>query len=128
MGRCGDRDKRLGGDSSAFSAFRHHGLETVVDTTQSAEFDARGHQVPDAVFEKIARNLQAEPSSIRDRMIKNFSVRELYNYDVIFLLGRTDNVAVVTIIHIHPVDPETPLYVHLRKLERIATLRSATGL
>lgn len=110
------------------SVFRYRGIETVVDTMKSAEFDAAGYQIPPATLEKIGANLLAEPSSPRDQPVKAFSVRELFGYDVLFLMTLREGKAVLTIVHIHPVDPNVPLRARLRVLERIATLRSATGL
>lgn len=82
----------------AKSHFRRRGLKVVVDTTEQAEFDFAGFQVPPAVQEAIARELKLVPKSFEDRFSGDIRLREIRGWDVAFVIWRENNAWVVTII------------------------------
>ncbi len=48
------------------SAIRHRGVKVVVDTTETAEFDIQGFQIPDVAIEVAAESLRQMPYSPSD--------------------------------------------------------------
>jgi len=109
------------------SAFRYRGLKVVVDTTEKAEFDIAGYQIPDAAMETIASQLRDVSFSLRDRVIGDARVRAIDGYDVVFIIGREDDTVVITIGAVLMPDPANPTEELLKKLGPIAIFRGASG-
>jgi hypothetical protein len=109
------------------SAFRYRGLKVVIDTTEKAEFDAKGLRLGDRTMERIGRELLETSFSPRDRVVGDVRVREIEGYDVAFVNGREDSRLVITIGRIERPDPDNPLEEVLKKLGPLAIFRGASG-
>ena len=122
-----DVSENHNGGTVSDSAFRYRGLKVVVDTTEKAEFDIKGYQIPDATMEAIARQLRDVSFSRRDRVVGDARVREIDNYDIVFIIGREDDTMVITIGAMILPDPVNPTEELLKKLGPIAIFRGALG-
>lgn len=100
----------------------------VIDTTEKAEFDIMGYQIPDATMEAIASQLRDVSFSRRDRIVGDVRVRECDGYDIVFIIGREENTMVITIGAVILPDPQSPTEELLQKLGPIAIFRGALGL
>ena len=108
--------------------FRYRGIEVVVDTTQPAELQINGYQVSPSDIEAIERNLSDVMMSDGDQTIGDFRIRVIKGYEVAFVLGREDDLVVVTIAAVVPRQARYRLADVLKGLGKIAIIRGATGL
>ncbi|MDF0602943.1 hypothetical protein P1J78_19545 [Psychromarinibacter sp. C21-152] len=99
-----------------------------MDTTEKAEFEIRGLQIPDSTMERIASRLRDVTFSFEDRVVGAVRVRELEGYEVVFLVGREDQTLVVTIGAVEVPNPDDPVEAVLKRLGPLAILRGASGL
>ena len=125
---CAWRGSLGGGSGLSEEPFRFRGVRVVVDTVETAEFDIRLYDVPDATVERIGRSLAKAVQLAGDRAIGNFMIREIDGYDVVFIVGREGQDIVATIGRIRPADPQNPTEEVLRNLSIVAIFRSATGI
>ena len=102
--------------------FRFRGVRVVVDTVQTAEFDIKLYEVPDATVERVVHSLTDAVHLSSDRAVGPLLIREVDGFDVVFILGREEADIVVTIGRIMRADPENPTEVILRNLNIVAIL------
>mgnify|MGYP006909078763 CR=1 FL=1 len=110
------------------SEFRYRGVKTLVDTTDTAEFDIASIPVSEETLTKIARNLKALPHSPRDRVVGDVRLREVENLDIVFFITRELDAVVVNIGGVVIPDPNNPTEEVLKKLGTMAILRGAVGI
>lgn len=107
--------------------FRHRGVKVVVDTTDTAEFDIQGYQLPEAFLETVERQFIAVPFSDDDICEGSLRARTIDGYDFFFIVGRLDSEMVVTIGGVEVHTDETNLRKALKVAEKVGMLRGATG-
>ncbi|MEM1130779.1 MAG: hypothetical protein AAGH83_09685 [Pseudomonadota bacterium] len=110
------------------NVFRHRGLKVAVDTTEMAEFDIRELTLSDALVENIGRRLRDMAFSKQDRVVGDVRVREMFGYDVAFIVGRQNGTVVITIGAVEVPSPTDPMEVVLARLDLVAMFRGVTGL
>ena len=109
------------------SELRHRGIEVFVDTTEPAEFDIRGFQIPDSTVEKIAYALKTVSFSEDDRVFGSLRVRKILGVNVLFTVGRLDGEVIITIAGVQPIGQGPSFIDLLERLEPAATLRGVFG-
>lgn len=100
----------------------------MVETTEKAEFDIKGYQIPDATMDRVAARLKESLFSPGDRIVGDLRIRELEGYDVVHFVGRDADGIVITIGHVRTPDPYNPTEQILEKLGMAAMFRGVTGL
>ncbi|MCH8465107.1 MAG: hypothetical protein LAT78_00825 [Roseinatronobacter sp.] len=108
--------------------FRHRGVQILVDTTATAEFDMQIYDIKPETVKDIALSLRALPQSTKDRSVGNFLIREISGFDVAFIVGRAGRDVIITIGRIRPPDTQEPTELLLKYLNIGAIFRGATGL
>lgn len=109
------------------SEIRYRGVSVHVDTTEPAEFDIKGFQVPDSTLEKIALSLKSVTFSDEDHVFGALRVRYMHGMSVLFTVGRLEREVVITIAGMQPFD-HTPSFEELiEKLAPIGAIRGILG-
>lgn len=112
----------------ARSPFRFRGVKTYIDTSEKAEWDMAGFQVPESARTRLANRLLATPYSSQDRVTGDVRIRELEGYEVLFSVIRVDRDLVITIGGLEPIDENARASDALESMNLVATIRGALGI
>ncbi len=113
--------------SRGIDLFRHRGVEVVIDTTDTAEFDIADLKLEDDLLESFVRSLKSVPFSKDDLTQGALRARTIQMYDLFFIVGREESEMVVTLGGIQHHESETALRTALKVAEKVGMLRGAAG-
>lgn len=107
------------------SPFRFRRIRTYIDTSEQAEWDMDGFQVPESMREKIARRLLANAYSAEDRVVGSVRIREMFGYDIIYTIDRVAGDVIITIGGVELPVEDDPTEKLIERLNLTAMIRSA---
>lgn len=108
--------------------FRTRGIKTVIDTSDTGEFDIQDLGVSDKTLDSFVSQLIKVPFSDDDICVGFLRGRTIGRYDVIFFVARIESNIVVTIGGVCNHEGKDKLHDALKKVEKLAMIRSVTGI
>lgn len=108
-------------------AFRYKGIKTVVDTTDTAQFDIDSYQITEASQKAVEQNFSTVPFSKNDVSNGAVHARTIDGYDYFFIVGQQEDKLVVTIGGVQTHESEDALRKCMKLAEKVGLFRGVSG-
>jgi hypothetical protein len=114
--------------ADAKGPFARRGIKVEVETTEAAELDIVLYGMDETTVAKAGRSLANLPLMRNDMRLDGINIRAVDGVDVAFIVSRTQDASVVTIIRFWPAAERDAMVELIKGLNWLATLRGATGI